>query len=520
MKKTKVLKIPITSKDDNETGTRQLIIQYNNETEELASYLEKVINSNKYIFSDRLGNVDLINISSKKEKGKRTLNIETITDFKTYLATNMEPYRKELLKVLEPPTAYAEFLRVLLLDIITLSDTNEKIFPPREQFTQMVASIYTTLAAKLSESPENDLDFIDFLVNPTSEKKDQIFIWLNDNYNWDLLNLLLDEQYTLLTNSGEFGQDNLIGTHLDGIIEVIKDDFDQNARDVDGTRYPFPALSEDKLDELCVEFFTAIDPTLTLVKYYFKYKEKQIIYGEPTEGVDWCNFRGEDGTYLIVAPLSNTISDFRDLVHEVTHLISLEQIKENDQLFVSLIEFSAIFMELQAIKFLRTKGYPQEVLDALYQERTDWTSSSIIATVPVLELISHKQKQGTLTFEECLSHGIEIVGDVSNLSKEDQALLAEYIPYTEESVTAKCERINEYIVENPLEVVKAYPYTIGKYLAVKAMDASLTDNTLIPKFIALLPNLATTDPEIVVKNLSLDKTLPQKQYQKTEKPEA
>ena len=49
--------------------------------------------------------------------------------------------------------------------------------------------------------------------------------------------------------------------------------------------------------------------------------------------------------------------------------VPLEQLTEGETISPSLLEFPAIFMELQAIKFLRQKGYPQELLDALYIER-------------------------------------------------------------------------------------------------------------------------------------------------------
>lgn len=92
---------------------------------------------------------------------------------------------------------------------------------------------------------------------------------------------------------------------------------------------------------------------------------------------------------MIFAPLTGTITDFRDLVHELAHLPALANLCEDEYLPQNLVEFPSIYLEYQAIEFLRTKGYSETVIDALYQERNTWTFANLLEVIPVFKLLKN-----------------------------------------------------------------------------------------------------------------------------------
>lgn len=492
----------------NSKKTRPLIIEYDQEHEQEVLKIEEIINNNKYIFSDLFKDLDKISYFSSND-GK-TLYISSMEDLKIYLSKQLQEVKDELIKPLlaeNATDAKVLFLRTILMGMYNDLGLDVDIPGNVSDFIQHVNAVYVVLAAKYYADKEQPQELLEFIMNPTAEKKNELLLWLNEMHRFDLLNSLLNEQYQILIklDGEEEIRDSLLHNHLDAIIEIIERDFQLAPLAEQEITYNFPSLSQEQLHQMCQEFFIKIDPTGKWLEKYERYHQEVIVYGEkdPSTTIDWCNFKdGED--YIIIAPLNHTISDFRDLVHEISHIVSLEQLSEGETISPSLLEFPAIFMELQAIKFLRQKGYPQELLDALYIERNTWTAYNTLTIAPILRTLSRYLQNGPLTLKGEQDYSLSLVEDLEKLTEEDKELFNHYVPFEETRIMELCDEKNDLLIMHPDAVLRQYPYTIGKFLAVKSMDKELEEPQTLSTILAVIENLKNETPEGVIKKLQLD----------------
>ena len=511
MSKIITINLPQGTNEQNEPlEDKTFAIECDDTSEQQAIQIKEFIQKNLLMFSDLFKDLDKISFISSNEDS--TLYISSMSDFKEYISKLIPEFMEKVNQQVDEISRKeyeAMLLRILLIDLYRESGLNVEIPFADEKFAQNVAAT-SAIAAVLYYTEKNSADdFLNYLFDQSLEEKQNILLWLNDKNVFNLLNQLLHEQYQrLIKFDGESdARDDLLHQHLDEIIGIIDSDFENTPINSNASNFSFSPLSPEQLDELCIEFFSNIDPTGKWLEKYNRYKQDQIIYSEndPTNPIEWCNFCDEDGKYVIISPLTGTITDFRDLVHEITHIISLEQLADGEEIPPSLLEYPAIFMELQAIKFLRKKGYCQEELDALYTERVNWTAANIFTISPLLKILSRKLKNNEVSFKSEQEYSLSVIGniDLTELSEADRQLLLYYYPLSEEDITAKCNEYIELLILHPDVIVREYPYTIGKYLAVKTMDKEKEDPSTLPKVLSIVENLKNESPTDVIKKLGL-----------------
>ncbi len=492
----------------NSEETRILEIEYSAENESEVLQIETMIKNNRFIFSDIFRELDKISYLSSNDD--KTLYITSILDLKKYLSEQLNSIRGKLIKpLLEENSTFSKalFLRTILMGLYKDLGIDIEIPKAMTDLEQHVNAVYVVLAAKYYEETNEPDKLLEFIMNPDKDKKNDILVWINESSRFDLLNMLLNEQYQILIqlDGEEEIRDSLLNSHLDEVIEIIERDLQLAPLAEKEITYNFPTLTQEELHQMCREFFAKIDPTGKWLEKYEKYHKETIVYGEkdPSTTIDWCNFKDGDD-YIIIAPLSHTISDFRDLVHEISHIVSLEQLSEGETIVPSLLEFPAIFMELQAIKFLRQKGYPQELLDALYIERNMWTAQNTITISPILRTLSRYLKNGPITLKSEQDYSLSLIGNPEELTQDDKDVINQYIPFDESRIMELCDEKNDFLIMHPDAVLREYPYTIGKFLAVKSMDKEKEEPTTLPQILSIIENLKNETPEGVIKKLHLD----------------
>ncbi len=317
----------IELKQTNITENKVLEIEYNQEHEQEVLKIEEIINNNQYLFLDLFKEINKISYLSSNDDN--TLYITSLTDLKDYVSEQLESIKEELIKPLlseNADTAKTIFLRTILMDMYNNLGLDVDLPTEKEEFTQHVNAVYLVLATKYYTDKEEPEKLLEYIMNPNEEIKQELLIWLNDMHRFDLLNMLLNEQYQILIKlDGEDEiRDSLLNNHLDSIIEIIEKDFQLAPLAEREITYNFPSITEEELHKMCQEFFLKIDPTGNWLKKYERYHQEVIVYCEkdPSTTIDWCNFKDGDD-YIIIAPQNHTVSDFRDLVHEISHIVSL-----------------------------------------------------------------------------------------------------------------------------------------------------------------------------------------------------
>lgn len=97
------------------------------------------------------------------------------------------------------------FLKMLLHDIIASQKDSQ--LERDEQLSTNINTIYTVVASNYYENSE---DLIDFIFKPTPEEKEAIFNWLNKKERYNLLNMLLDEEYENMLELESIEQDDYL----------------------------------------------------------------------------------------------------------------------------------------------------------------------------------------------------------------------------------------------------------------------------------------------------------------------
>lgn len=482
----------------------QIEVEYDLAHEEEANKLIDSLSNNKNFIPDFLGQKEKISFIKKQDDN---IYIETIDDLKEYARKNTDFY----LELIHPQVMNSEnetaFLKLVLLAKLKTLDNYSPELAASPDLTSFLNCVYSAMAAQYYKENNTKEKIVDFMFDLPEEDKKTIFDWVNERRRFDLLNNLLDEQCQVIIQSNYETEvyDPFMQNNMEEIVDIIDKNFSNKGIIIieEEKETQLPLLSKEELDKLAIEYLADIDPTLKWVKVFKEAKEKgKIVYGIPTEGVIWCCAL-ENDEYNIVAPLTGTISDFRDLMHEFGHYICLKD-SSLDNTPRALCEYPSIFLESHSLKFLKKKGYSDEVISYLDKQRTYWTQGNSLDVCHVLQYICKKNKNGPITLEsEMLSikdkEGIKVPEEVSDL-------LSKFLSTHKKVIVNTIDIENIFLLTKPTCVFKEYPYIIGRYLSNKTMENLEQNPEAINTFMTITENIINETPQTIIKKLNLDAT--------------
>lgn len=490
--------------------TTVLPIEYNEQTEQLAIELKEILERNQMLFQMFLAFHKKISFLDSEEDD--TLAINSIEEFKELLSSVIPAYLDILKKqVYEERKEDIEpaFLKMMLLNKVSSKDNQEII--------NNINAIYTIVGLNYYDNPQ---ELLNFIFNPTEEEKQKIFEWYNKKHRYDLMNMLLEDEYQNILELEDIENDSYLRTHLEELLELSEMDLSERFK-VAEEEIHLPTLTTDELDKLCIEFFIQIDPSLKWLKIYNELKQNNnILYGE--EFIDPCSKWGcvetTDNVY-IYAPLSGDISDFMYLIHEFVHCITLLNKQKGECIPSSLQEFPSIFFERLATLFLRNKGYSDLDVTNLEEQRINATLGNKSDISPSLRYLIDYLTKGPITFErekEKMDRIREAIPD--DLPEEMQELLNTLMATEDhENVHTKIDTENLFLVEHPDCIFSEYPYVLGSHLADQTLERLEEEPMLIYTILSLTENLTRENYATATKKIGLVDSLDtkeNKQYKK------
>ena len=488
-------------------------IEYDEKNKEEALKIEKMLKKNSLIFHCLFAEVEKItflessNLNCIKISNFDDLKAETSHSIPRHIALMIN----QIMMNSEEPIGVT-FLQTMILDKID-GFKNYSLDIVGDEKESYVNLIYTLAAMGYyfnQETPEKIVDFVYYL--PQDEKQ-KIYTWLKDKHRYDLFNHLLVEQYKILIQENEDYEihDKFLANNLDKVIQIAQDSYVNNKL---YTLQPNQCLddvklSKKELNKLFGEFLLKIDPSLKWLKIYNElHKENKIIY-EPTtkdNQKEWRCIEKEEGEYYILAPLEGTIRDFRNLTHEFAHYISLIGVKEVDYLQPSIKEFPSLFFEMYISNFLKDKGYSEEIIDHLLEERELWTKHNIEVIEAPLRYLQQSLSEGPIT-EEVEKQRLKQLNDniYDGLPENIKSILTKITsPDDEENIHRAVDSENMKLLQEPSCVAAAYPYVVGQYLAKKALDKLSENSITIYTFLEITENLSRETIQTIVNKLDLE----------------
>ena len=375
-----------------------------------------------------------------------------------------------------------EYIREILTKLINNSSF-EKLKNNKDFFNSIYYSILVSLyddnglfEKDLGEKEENyyfslaavsyydDDEFIDFILNITDNKKEEVFNWLKDTCRLDVYNRLLG----LFSNTMDVDNSLLKEVFIGNSLNILN-----NYTEItNGEEINYTKMSLDELDSLFQEYLLEVEPSGSWLFQYQNLKNNKQIVFIKTDNVESNNdsYVASDGTIYIY--YNENIHDFKLLAHEFAHYLF-----EIPNVTISaLSEFPAIYYEEQALNFLERKGYDSSELDGIKNIRK---INSAILCVDSQELLDHiytLQENGILTIEDLVKkyQSIESVLAIFGLDKKI------------ESNGDLNSKVNDFIDANSIEIIALFEllmdrisYVIGNYLAQRLLQMDNGNSLMI-----------------------------------------
>lgn len=277
--------------------TNVIPIEYDENTLEETLRLKEILEKNEILFKIFLAQYKKISFLETKDKD--ILEISSIEEFKEITSYVIPTYLKMFKDKIYEESKHSEtsFLKIMLIDKVTTETSNVD----KELLTELKLNINTIYAVAAINFYEKEEDLIEFIFNPTDKEKEKIFNWLNSKERYNLINLLLEEEYQILLELESMEKDNYIRTHLQELLELTEIDIEDRLKTQNKKDKNLPKITQDELDKLCIEFLIKIDPSLKWLKLYNELKAKEnILYGEkfPDSSSEWGCIQTTDEIYI------------------------------------------------------------------------------------------------------------------------------------------------------------------------------------------------------------------------------
>lgn len=487
--------------------TTVLPIEYDKENQQEANKLKQILEQNQMLFQMFLSQYKRVSFLDIYDE--EVLCINSVTELKEILSHIIPTYMDMLKKQVRKDAgeeADVVFLKMLLLDIISSKEKDEKS-KETQDISDNINTIYAVVA---TDYYEQEQDLINFIFNPTGEEKEKIFKWLNQQHRYNLMNMLLEEEYQNMLSLESIEHDSYLRTHLEELLELSEIDMQERFKYTKEKESSLPKLTQKELDNLCTEFLIQIDPSLKWLKLYNKLKRNNnILYGEefPDPCSKWGCIETTDEVYLY-APLVGDISDFMYFIHEFAHCITLFHKEKGECIPSSIQEFPSIFFERLATSFLREKGYSDQAVTALEEERIKSTLGNKSDISPSLRYLIDYINLGEITFEHEKEKMDRIRSAIpEELPDEMKSLLNDLMStQDEDNVHIKIDAENSFIIEHPNCIFEEYPYILGSDLADRTLDKVGEDPMIIYKVLEITENLTKETAASVLQKLGLSET--------------
>ncbi len=362
-----------------------------------------------------------------------------------------------------------EFLSEIYLESLIRNneDIDNYLIMPNKKFSDEFLS--TAIAYKYFESNRSFKDFVEYLKIRNREK--ELFDEFKNNMRWYTLNDLLNRVSNYLKNNDTDFYDENNKIVMDYMIYSAVNADKPNVLDE-----KYPKISSDEFDILFYDFMDYIKAPNEWKNKYNKLKENNLLLKTEGNKESKC-FLDTDGVIKISITDSDNIKGVYNFIHEFIHYI---QVSKNGHFFgkVSTAELPNIFFENVFVEFLKEKNVPYEYIEKLYKDRDDCNREMCINLFPVLLLLHRKMNNREIDKDDIIEIKKKMLGNNMNQDSEESL---------EIMANGLCDLSTYLLIHTDL--IDAYQYLIGSYLAGLIYEKKDTDKAVVSKMISLINNL-------------------------------
>ena len=420
---------------------RDIKVKYDDNTQESAEYLFKVLNNNYDFISDLL---------PKKVSLIEDDDFTYIKDIESYLHRVIKNIYHT--KAVNDIRGNTDFLNNMYYNIL-LSFYDEKSFYEKE-LPEKGSDYYLSLSA--FSYYDSDDDYVKFILNGNNEDKDVIFKWLRNKCRFNCCERLINS----LSDSLEIDK-NLLNIVIEYNDSFYADNYLNKSTDTNHS-----SLSINELESLFQEFLLEIDSTGTWLFQYQNLKNNKLLIFTNKDENDESISLDED---IINIRCSNNILDFLKLTFEfMKYLFEIPGVT-----IPSLRDFPAVYYEKIGLDFLISKGYNEDEINNIKIKYMNNLSRLYVSTKDLLEVLYSDDNT------------------VYNILESNNN---DYINTSIDNKTIKLIVMND-VITNVLS------YVIGSSLAYQVLEMEDSNQIMY----SMYEDLSLIDSEEVYKKITKDK---------------
>ncbi|MBR4230604.1 MAG: hypothetical protein IKR74_00375 [Bacilli bacterium] len=382
-----------------------------------------------------------------------------------------------------------------------------------EQNPNMSDELLSSLIAyKYFESNGTFDDFVEYLKDRNNEEK--IFQWLQDVSRWDTYNYLLN-----ITSNFLKTDDNEFFKQMNYITSIWFGRVIDNIQYKDDSNKEYQKISEKEFDTLFYEFLNYINAPVEWIKIYNELKVKGLIIIEKEKEYDnsMC-FLDNDGIFKILIGNGDNLRGFCNFVHEFIHYVSRQKGLSIEKMAVS--EFPSIFFEKISAEFLEEKGYSNQIVNQIINDRESNNYSLITSMQPLFSDLIRYINYGEINKSDKMSFYKNLIESINRTRKkllkiitdageqvEDLSAFEEIKVDIEKDVDDECDLMIDSFIKEGLLVINGYQYLLDSYLVEQVLNRRNNDNTIIEKMINVTDNLGTTSVKDILTLFGIENAL-------------
>lgn len=354
--------------------------------------------------------------------------------------------------------------------------------------------------------------------------RDLLYIWARENSRFDTLNYLIDRCIkSVMYEENEEDADLFSKNNLNELLKLMLEQAAICLSNKNADIIPVSKVTKDEIGGLVREILTLIDPSLDWLNIYEDAKtNKKIIYlNECTEeekhllSTKWgdeilklenccITLNGETVVFLTY---NGNIMDVCYTLHEFAHFIS--KIKSNNQKASrNIVEFSSIFYELFTLLVLYKKGYSIKELYSINSLRLLSTLTCCFAHNDIFNYMRTYLQEGAITEKkeiERIDRANQLTLNVIDEAfKKDIEKNCPDFWDSKKSARNTCDKTIKNLILHQEELYKAYPYIIGNYLALTAINNFELDPGMLSKMKYYTEEAASIDPYEIFEGIGCD----------------
>ena len=355
-------------------------------------------------------------------------------------------------------------------------------------------------------------DFVEYLKERNNEEK--IFQWLQDVSRWDTYNYLLN-----ITSNFLKTDDNEFFKQMNYITSIWFGRVIDNIQYKDDSNKEYQKISEKEFDTLFYEFLNYINAPVEWIKIYNELKVKGLIIIEKEKEYDnsMC-FLDNDGIFKILIGNGDNLRGFCNFVHEFIHYVSRQKGLSIEKMAVS--EFPSIFFEKISAEFLEEKGYSNQTVNQIINDRESNNYSLITSMQPLFSDLIRYINYGEINKSDKMSFYKNLIESINRTRKkllkiitdageqvEDLSAFEEIKVDIEKDVDDECDLMIDSFIKEGLLVINGYQYLLDSYLVEQVLNRRNNDNTIIEKMINVTDNLGTTSVKDILTLFGIENAL-------------